>query len=105
MVRGCHTEAALLDEMIEKPHGDGYSLLRIGAGPQLIEENQGCCSGIPDDAGDVYDVSGEGGQRLLYGLLVSDIGQDIVEHGQGRILPSRNLHTELVHHRQQSDRL
>ena len=48
-------------------------------------------------------MAGESGKRLLDGLLVADIGEDIVEHRQFRAALGRDVQPALGHHHQQAD--
>ena len=54
---------------------------------------------------DVDHVGREGGQRLLDGLLVADIGKHIVKDRKLRAQQRRNLKSRLHHQRKQADGL
>ena len=47
-------------------------------------------------------VGGEGGQRLLDALLISDVRVDIVKDGQLTVIPGGNVQACLSHERQQA---
>ena len=53
----------------------------VGARPQLVQKDQRVIVRLLDDGDQVGHVGAEGGQALLDGLLVADVGKDLVEGG------------------------
>jgi hypothetical protein len=80
MGRGDDVGAALA-QVVEQRAGDRGALLGVGAGAQLVEQDQRAAVGIAQHAHDAQDVRREGGQALLQALLVADVGLHALEDG------------------------
>ena len=65
---------------VEDRHRERRTLGRIGTGTELIEETETVAVGLAQDADGVRHVRGEGRQILFDGLLVTDVGEDLLEH-------------------------
>ena len=81
------------------------ALLRIGASPQFVEDDQRTRVGMLEDADDVGDVAAEGAERLLDGLLVADVSIDRLEEAEFRAAFRGDAQSALRHQRQQADGL
>ena len=64
---------------IEDGTRQGRTFLRVGAGTQFIQQHQRGAPGFEQDAHNVADMPGKSGKRLLDGLLIADISEDIGE--------------------------
>ena len=62
--------------------GEGGSLFGIGGRAEFVEQDERARGGGVGDEVDVGDVGGEGGEILLDGLRVADVGQDGVADGK-----------------------
>ena len=63
--------------------GEGGAFVGIGGGAELVEEDERSgCAARCGDAVEIDDVRGEGGEGLLDGLGVADVGEEGVEDGQ-----------------------
>ncbi len=98
-MRGDKGDAAALDQVAQDGARQGRAFLRVGARAELIEDHQRAGIGLLQDADDVGDMPAEGGQRLLDGLLIADIGVDRVEAGQLGAALSRDVQAALRHER------
>ena len=70
------------DEVVEQRLGQGRALGRVGAGAELVEQDQRARPGRLDDPDDRAQVAREGRQRLGDRLLVADVGEDVAEDRQ-----------------------
>ena len=75
-----------LEEVLRDGDGERGAFIGVGGGAELVDEDEraftvalGCKF---NDAVDVADVRGEGGEILLDGLRVADVGEDAGEDGQ-----------------------
>ena len=66
----------------ERCPGQGQSFLRVGAGAQLIKQDQVARGGAFQDAHDIGHVRRKRAQALLDALLVADIGVDCFKQGE-----------------------
>ena len=74
-----------LEKMLDDAARKRCPLIRIGACPDLIQQNQIAPLRLPDDADDVPRMRRKGGKALLDALLISDVCVDIAVDGQLRI--------------------
>src|SRR5688572_32139778 len=79
------------------------ALLRIGARAQFIKNDERARINMFKDSNDVGDVTTERAQRLLNGLLITDISVDIVETRQRRSALRWDVQSALCHERQQAN--
>ena len=79
------------------------ALLRIGARAQLVEDDQRAGIRFFQDADDVGDVTAEGAERLLDGLLVADVGVDRLEEAEFRAAFGGDVQAALRHQHDQAD--
>ena len=91
--------------MLDDGDGERRALGRVGAGAELIEEDERAVVALIEDADDIRHVRGEGGEALLDALLIADVCHDLLEHGQARAVRCRNVQAALRHHGEQADRL
>ena len=92
-------------ELVEDRPAERRPFGRVGAGAQLVEQDERLLGRLGEDLRDPPDVRREGRERLLQALLVADVGEDVVEDRQLRPLMRRDVQARLGHDRQQADRL
>ena len=90
---------------VENRHRERRTLGRIGTGTELIEETETVAVGLAQDTDGVRHVRGEGRQILLDGLLVTDVGEDLLEHTELRAFGGRDEETGLAHQLEETDGL
>ena len=84
--RGRHDRAGP-DEMVEQRLRQRRALGRVGAGAELVEQDQRVRAGRLDDRGDAAQVARERRERLRHRLLVADVGEDVAPHRQAAARP------------------
>ncbi|MPM54776.1 hypothetical protein SDC9_101556 [bioreactor metagenome] len=84
VVGGDEAGDAFLYQVEHDGAGDGRPFLGVGTSAQLIEQNQRFGAGVAQNAHDVGNVAGEGGKRLLDGLLIANIGKDVLKEADLR---------------------
>ena len=87
-VGGGDREPGPLGQVAQQGDRQGRALGGIGAGAHLIEQHQaGARAGVArqssQDPGDAAHVAAEGGEVLLQGLLIADVGQHQLAPGKG----------------------
>ena len=88
-------------EVLGDGNGQRGALFGIGGGAEFVEQDQRMRGRGARDEIDVGDVGGEGGEILLDGLIVADVGEDGVEDGQlGAV--GRDGHSGLRHQGEQA---
>ena len=92
-------------ELVEDRPAQGRAVGRVGARPELVEQDQRARRRLAQDLADPPHVRREGRERLLQALLVADIGEHVVEDRELRALAGRDVQAGLGHDRQQADRL
>ena len=102
--RGRHAAAALAAELDERI-GERRTLGRVRARAQLVKQHERVAVTVGNDVDDILHVGGEGGQRLLDGLLVADVRQHLPEDGDGAAVVRRNVQAALRHQCQKADGL
>ena len=95
---------------LEDGHAQGRPRRRVRAGAQFVEEYQGAGIGPFQYGPDMSEVGREGAQARLDRLLVPDVREDGIEHGDFGVVVRRDVQTGLCHHghdanRFQGDRL
>ena len=83
--------------VLDQGNGQRRALGRVGTGAQFIKEHQGLSVALADDLHNVSHMRRKGGQGLLNGLLVADIGQHPVIKGNTAAVVRRNVHAALGH--------
>ena len=83
-------------------HRQGGALGGVGARAQLVQQHQGISPRLLQDGYDVGHVGGEGGQGLLDGLFVADVGEHLGEHRHLAARPGGNLQPGLGHQGEQA---
>ncbi len=79
---GDHRHAADAAEVSGDRDGQGGAFFGIGGGAEFVQQHQRLRGRGARDEIDVGDVRGEGGEILLDRLVVADVGEDGVEHGE-----------------------
>ena len=105
IVRGDEGGDAAFEQVREDGTRQRRTFLWIGASAEFVQDDQGAAVGLLQDVDDVGDVAGEGGEGLLDGLLVADVGVDGLEAGQLRAGLGRDVQPGLSHQRQQANGL
>ena len=82
---------------LDDGRGQSGPLHRVGARPQLIEEDKGILVRFGQDAHDIGHVGGEGGQGLGDGLLIADVGQHPGKNPDGGVVSGRDMEAALGH--------
>ena len=72
------------EQMLQNRHRQRRALRGVGARAQFIEKGKRTGRDVFQNLHNVGHVRREGGQRLLDGLLVADVGVHLVEDGQFR---------------------
>ena len=97
-------ERAGPDEVVEQRLGQRRALGRVGAGAELVEQDQRARPGRLDDPGDRPEVARERREGLGDRLLVADVGEDVAQDRQPRARRRRDVEPGLVHQREQAER-
>ena len=84
-VGGRKSYCAQVSEVLKDGHAEGTPFLGIGGSAELIKEDKGIGGCVLDHAFDAGNVGGERAEALLDGLLVSDVGEDLIEDGESRL--------------------
>ena len=105
VVGGGDDHAVEVEQFLEQGAGEGGALGGVGAGAELVEQDEGARSGGLDDADDVGHVGGEGGEGLFDRLFVADVGEDVVEDGDAGAGLGGDWQSGLGHEAEQSDGL
>ena len=87
-----HRPAAALVEAVEDGPAQRRPFRRVGAGAQLVEQDQALRVGLLQDEGDPRNVGTERAERLFQALLVADVGEDVVKDGDVAALAGRDVH-------------
>jgi len=85
------------NEMVQQGHGQGHALLRVGAGAQLVDENEGPCAGAADDAARFFTCAENVDRDCSIDCSSPMSAKYRVEKRERRALGCRDLHAELVH--------
>ena len=91
----------------ELDDGDGKrrALCRVGTGAELVEEDETVSVADLEDLHNILCMRREGGKRLLDGLLVADVGEDLLVDVDGAAVVGGDMQTALGHEREQADGL
>ena len=105
VVGGAGQAHATAPQLLDDGLRQGGALHRVGAGAQLVQEDEAAVARHLEDVDDVHHVGGEGGKGLLNALLVADVRQDMAEHRHPAALPRGNHQAAHGHEGQQADGL
>jgi len=105
MVAGNQSQRCFLQAILQRCPRYRRTFNRIGSASQLIHNHQRTFSHMGEHIRDLLHVAAEGGELLLNGLLIADIGEHIIENRQGAALLCRNIAAKLIEQCKQSDRL
>ncbi len=103
-VRRHHRQPGLRGEALDERLRERRALLGIGAGGELVEEDERAPARSGEDRDDRAQMAGEGGEAHLDRLPVADVGEHAVEHRQRR-LRRRRAQAGLVEERREPERL
>ena len=70
---------AFFEKIMQHTAGNCRPLLRLGPGPQFIQQHQGPGAGLIKNGRDTCHMSGKSGKTLLNGLFVSDIDKQCIQ--------------------------
>ena len=98
-------ERAASARVLDDGDGQRRALGRVCARAELVKEQQRALVARLQHTHGVGHVRRERGQRLLDALLVADVGHDLVEHGHGAAVGTRDVQAALRHCREQADGL
>ena len=93
IVGGRHDQGPDFTQMVEDGHGQEGPFLRVRPRTQLVKEDQGPVGHLIQDADNISHVGTKGGQVLLNGLLISDVGIDGIKNAQAAPRLSRDMET------------
>jgi len=96
---------AFFTQGFQNRRGERRPFHGVGARAQLVEQDEAAAVRLPDHADDVRHMRGKSAERLLDALLVPDIRQHLVEHGNLASVPRRDHQAAHRHQRQKADRL
>src|SRR5688500_10762835 len=103
-VMRCHQgRASAFEQVTHDRTRQRRAFLRISACSQFIKDDERARINMFENANNVSDMTTECTQRLLNGLLITDISVDIVETRQSRSALRRNVQSTLRHKRQQAN--
>ncbi|MPM02622.1 hypothetical protein SDC9_48876 [bioreactor metagenome] len=105
MVTGHQSQSRFLQAVLQGCPCYCGTFNRIGTAPKFIQDYQRTPCHVGKYVGNLFHVSAEGGKLSLDGLLVPDIGIDIIKDGQCTALLCGNVSAELVEQGEQSHRL
>ena len=103
VVGGDEGSDAPVKQMGQDGTGEGRAFLRVGAGAEFVEQDERLGVGFFQDADDVGDVAGEGGEGLFDGLFVADVGKNVLEHRDFRARVGGDVQAGLGHEGEQAD--
>ena len=83
-----HRQGAAVEQVLEEGAREGGAFGRVGAGGELVEEDERRRAGALEQLDDVAHVAAERRERLLDALLVADVGEDLFEDGQAAAGPA-----------------
>ena len=92
-------------ELLEDRATERCPLEGIGAGTEFVHEDERVGRRLLEDRGQVLEVRAERRQRGLEALLVTDVGEDVVEAGQRALRPHGRGDPGLQHQRAERERL
>ena len=105
IVRRGGDERAASARVLDDGDGQRRALGRVCARAELVKEQQRALVARLQHTHGVGHVRRECRQRLLDALLVADVGHDLVEHGHGAAVGTRDVQAALRHCREQTDGL
>ena len=97
IVGGHHPVGMAAMQFLQHRFGNGTPRARLGATPQLVEQEEGALVGCFQQLFHVLQMRGVGAQVVVYGLLVADVDKDAVEDAKLRCLPTGHQHAALQH--------
>ena len=100
---GGHRADLPVQEVLQDGLGQCRAFCRIGAGAELVKQHQILVGNLLHDGDDVGHMGRKGGKGLLNGLLVSNVGEHLVENGQLRPKLPGDLQAGLGHQGKQAD--
>ncbi len=80
MVSSDYSHTSSIEKRIEQSHGDGAPLFGIGPCAKLIEQHEAALCRRGGDVRNDAHVTGKRRERLIYGLLVSDVGKNCIKN-------------------------
>ncbi len=92
-------------ERLEQGGGERCAFLRIGAGRELVEQDQALVRSALQQLAQALYVRAEGRQRASEALLVTDVGQHTIEPADRRLLRDRQRDAGARHPSDQAKRL
>ena len=102
---GRRDPAAALAEFFEDGNGQRRALDGVGAGAQLVDQDEGAVIRLLEDGDELGHVGGEGREGLLDALFVADVDEDILKGRDGRARSGRDEQPAHGHEGQKADGL
>ena len=96
-VRGGDTERPALGQGLQRRLGESRALVGIGAGAELVQQNERAVVHLLEDFLELLDEGGEGREVLGHALIVADDGEDGAQQGQPRALAGGHVQAGLRH--------
>ena len=83
---GYQEQAAPFSQFFQNRHRNSHAFRRISSGSKLIQQHQAFPVGFLEDAYNIFNMGGEGGEIFRNALPVPDIAENIRIHSQIRFL-------------------
>ena len=96
---------ALQVQALDDRHGQRRALDRVGARAEFVDEHQRVLVGLFQDVHDVRHVGRERGQRLLDGLFIADVREDLLENAHFALVVRREHEAGGRHEGHEAQRL
>ena len=105
VVGGRRDHGAAFAGVLDDGDGKRRALGGVGAGAQLVKQQERGVVALVQNAHDVRHMCRKGGEVLLNGLFIPDVRQNVAEDGQIAAVGCRNVQAALVHGCKQTDGL
>lgn len=78
-------EGAGFNESFADSEGEGLAVMRGGAAPELVHDDEGMSGDIFEDEGGFAHFGREGGDIGFEGVVEGDAGEKLVRYGEGSV--------------------
>ena len=101
---GRRAERSFFAHLADNCYGERRALDGVGADAQLVKQHECARRQLFNYRNDIDHVRRKSRKRLLYALVVADIDEHAVAHGNGRTLVGGNVQSRLRHEREKPER-